>query len=352
MRKINRASRIGFISALTLLFRCDGFTARVSPWSSLKRGNTLSLFRQATADNTVVEWNVYVDQSKASLEKRANTALDAFLALAPSSVEVTPAVFKSKAKGGMIRCISSKKNKTFEVSNVDSVDKVYRILTKHMELKVSTKVCDCLKWKYKGNGHLEAGQIDLAIDAYDKAIETGVTQQEGIVLLMRSTAYLQRAITHRTTLKEIVNELIGMVPSALPFVFDEAIRHPSLANAIFRKFVEQTERQDKHFRKTQYRHGLYQYALLKAAQDAIRATQLLPYYEVAWLRAGEILSELWRLKESAQYYEKAIDLDSSLEPSLRPVIERLRLRQELLDTARAYGWTEDILRLALDYQRA
>ncbi len=54
MRKINRASRIGFISALTLLFRCDGFTARVSPWSSLKRGNTLSLFRQATADNTVV----------------------------------------------------------------------------------------------------------------------------------------------------------------------------------------------------------------------------------------------------------------------------------------------------------
>lgn len=213
-------------------------------------------------------------------------------------------------------------------------------------------MCDCLKWKYKGNGHLEAGQVDLAIDAYDKAMETCVSQQEGIILLMRSTAYLQRAISHRAILKDTVNELIGMVPSALPFVFEEALRRPSLANAIFRKFMEQTERQDKHFRKTQYRHGLYQYALLKAAQDSIRATQLLPYYEVAWLRAGEILSELWRLNESAQYYEKAVELDPSLESSLRPVIERLRLRQELLDTARAYGWTEDILRLALDYQRA
>lgn len=169
---------------------------------------------------------------------------------------------------------------------------------------------------------------------------------------MRATAYLQRAVSHRIILKEIVNELIGMIPSALPIVFDEALRHKTLANAIFRKFVEQTERREKHFRKTQYRHGLYQYALLKAAQDAIRATQLLPTYEVAWLRAGEILSELWRLKESAQYYEKAVQLDPSLESSLRPVIERLRLRQDLLDTARAYGWTEDVLRLALDYQRA
>lgn len=213
-------------------------------------------------------------------------------------------------------------------------------------------MCDCLKWKYKGNGHLEAGQVDLAIDAYDKAIETGVSQQEGIILLMRATAYLQRAVSHRAILKEIVNELIGMVPSALPIAFDEALRHPTLANAIFRKFTEQTERRDKHFRKTQHRHGLYQYALLKAAQDSIRATQLLPSYEAAWLRAGEILSELWRLKESAQYYEKAVELDPSLESSLRPVIERLRLRQDLLDTARAYGWTEDVLRLALDYQRA
>jgi hypothetical protein len=33
------------------------------------------------------------------------------------------------------------------------------------------------------------------------------------------------------------------------------------------------------------------------------------------------------------------------------VIERLRKRQELLDNARAYGWSEDTLRLALDVAR-
>jgi hypothetical protein len=59
MEKTNRASRIGLISVLTLLFRCDGFTARVSPWSSLNEGNALSLFRQGTSDSTVVVSEIF-----------------------------------------------------------------------------------------------------------------------------------------------------------------------------------------------------------------------------------------------------------------------------------------------------
>lgn len=210
-----------------------------------------------------------------------------------------------------------------------------------------------MKWKYKGNGYLEAREVDLAIDAYNKALETGVSQQEGVVLLMRATAYLQRAASHKEALKGIVNELIEMVPatSSLQIVYEEAMRHPSLAKSIFRTVLEDIDRQEKQFGKTQYRHGLYQYALLQAGQDALRATQLLPNYATSWVRAGEILSELWKLKESAQYFERAIELDESLSSSLRPVIERLRKRQELLDTARAFGWSEDTLRLALDVAR-
>jgi hypothetical protein len=79
------------------------------------------------------------------------------------------------------------------------------------------KACDCLKWKYKGNGHLEAGKVALAIDAYDNALATNVSQQEGIILLMRATAYLQCASTHKRQLTEIVNELIGMVPDMASF---------------------------------------------------------------------------------------------------------------------------------------
>jgi len=215
---------------------------------------------------------------------------------------------------------------------------------------VSSRVCDCLKWKYRGNSHLESGRVALAIDAYDKALAAGVDQQEGIVLLMRATAYLKRAATHKRQLKGIVDEFVKMVPdSATLFTaYDEAAQEPALANAIFRRVVEDVVAQQRYFRRTQYRHGLYQYALLRAAQDSLRATELLPQYATAWLRAGEILSELWKLKESAQYYDKAVSLDESLSDSVQPVIERLRTRQETLDGARSIGWSEDTLRLALD----
>ena len=274
--------------------------------------------------------------------------------------------------------LSSSSLSSLEVTNVDSVDKVYRILTKHMRLpNISTTACTCLKWKYKGNGHLEGGEIDLAIEAYNKALSfvkssttttTSTTtstddvssiqgnsnnnnSQEGMILLMRATAFLRRAAKHQQELKEIVQDLIETVPSVetLQTLYSTSKTTPILANAVFRKVLQDTDLQEELFRKTQYRHGLYQYALLQAAQDALRATQLLPIYATSWLRAGEILSELWKLKESAQYYERAMALDPSL--SLRPIIDRLKVRQELLDNAKVYGWSEDTLRLALDVSR-
>ena len=62
-----------------------------------------------------------------------------------------------------------------------------------------------------------------------------------------------------------------------------------------------------------------------------------------------MLSELWKLKESQQYYEKALSLDKSLEDTLVPILQGLKRRQELLDHAKATReWPEDSLRLALD----
>jgi tetratricopeptide (TPR) repeat protein len=219
---------------------------------------------------------------------------------------------------------------------------------------ISLKTCDCLKWKYKGNGYLEAGKIDLAIDAYDNALATSVVEQEGIILLMRATAYLQRAANHRTELKTIVNDLATMVPNTGVYqtlyqlsVDDE----PCWANAIFRKVLSDTSIHETQFRQTQYKHGLYQYSLLQAAQDSLRATQLLENYSSSWVRAGEILSELWKLQQSIQYYQRSIELDVSLTDTIVPIIERLHQRQELLSNARAYGWSEDTLRLALDVAR-
>lgn len=339
-------------------------------------------FRSHPPIDFVQKWEVYVDQSKAALDRGAGATMDAFWGLAPANqVKVIPAVIlKTKAKGPAVRCVSA--SSSFDVGNIDSVDKVFRILNKHMLVKVissvateedgfsllrfinnvfipllcqgvSMKKCDCLKWKYKGNGYLEAGKVAHAIDAYDKALATGVADQEGIILMMRANAYLQRAASHREKLKDIVKHLTGMVPNTetLHTMYEEAAREPALAKSIFRRVLQDTTNQETKFRQTQYRHGLYQYALLQAAQDSLRATQLLPKYADAWRRAGDILSELWKLKESAQYYVRAIELDNSLSELLLPVIKRLNKRQELLDNARAYGWSEDTLRLALDVAR-
>lgn len=102
-------------------------------------------------------------------------------------------------------------------------------------------------------------------------------------------------------------------------------------------------------RKIQYRHGLYQNSLLQAAQDSLRATEILPDYSTSWLRAAELLSNLWKIKESRQYYEKAVSVDETLSDSMGPIMERLEQRQRLLDTARATKeWPEDSVRLALD----
>jgi tetratricopeptide (TPR) repeat protein len=219
---------------------------------------------------------------------------------------------------------------------------------------ISKKMCECLKWKYKGNGHLEAGQVEYAIEAYDKALAVkGVPDQEGIVLLMRATAYQQRASKHREKLKEILDDLMTLVPDtdSLLELFQATEHQPELANAVFRRVLLDTNQQESKFRQTQYRHGLYQYALLQGAKDALRATQLLPAYPESWRKAGEILSDLWKLKESSVYFERAVELDASLSRSIQPVIERLQKRQELLGNVRAYGWSEDALRLALDVVR-
>jgi tetratricopeptide (TPR) repeat protein len=217
-------------------------------------------------------------------------------------------------------------------------------------------MCECLKWKYKGNGYLEAGKIDAAIDSYDKALATSVMEQEGILLLMRATAYLQRAAVHRTELKTIVNELSAMVPhtnvyeSMYQMAIDD-VSSGSIANSIFRKVISDTTIHETKFRQTQYKHGLYQYSLLQAAQDSLKATQLLENYSSSWTLAGEILSELWKLQQSIQYYDRSMELDPSLTNRIQPMIDRLKKRQELLNHARAYGWSEDTLRLALDVAR-
>ena len=62
--------------------------------------------------NSTADWQVYVDQSKASLDRGGSATLDAFCSLSPTSkVDILPAILpksSTKKKGPWIRCISKK----------------------------------------------------------------------------------------------------------------------------------------------------------------------------------------------------------------------------------------------------
>jgi hypothetical protein len=110
----------------------------------------------------------------------------------------------------------------------------------------------------------------------------------------------------------------------------------------------------KVFRRTLYRHGLYQYALLLITACGTRF--LACHTTLSGQTASVVASgrDLGRFcgkcrKVSVQYtINRHSDLDETLAPTVQVVIKKLQRRQELLDHVRAYGWSEDTLRLALD----
>ena len=237
---------------------------------------------------------------------------------------------------------------------------------------------------------MEAGKVNSAIGAYTKALESIngnknsgkriPKQQEGILLLLRATAELQRARSHKEVLQTAVQEWNMPEISSLRVLLLQAMQQQELPSPQKQKQQEESDDDDKKLatstapispialsvlkrlqangkqqqsqvRKLQYRHGLYQMSLLSAAQDSLRATELLPNYSTSWLRAGELLSQLWRLKESKQYYETALALDETLQESLEPILQDLQRRQDLLDRTRAtkeWSKADSNLRLALD----
>lgn len=273
--------------------------------------------------------------------------------MSPPDIIIHPALLsKAKAKGPNVRCVQKQHPfKAFEVGNVNDIDKVYRILTKHMGVEgVSIQARDCLKHTYEGNAHLEKNELGQAIKSYNSALAKNYEPQEGILLLLRATAYLKRAFQHQAELRKTVGDLSETVPedpAQLGRLYQLAAQYPPLSKPIFNKVLRDAKFQDRKFRQTKYRHGLYEYALLHAAQDSLRSTQLMPHHAKTYLRAGDALAELRKLKESALYYQKAIELDSTLKDRLIPVIKRLERSQQFLEKAK--GWySSDTLRLALD----
>jgi tetratricopeptide (TPR) repeat protein len=315
-------------------------------------------------------WDVYVSQSSSKNKEKgvipSSSIIEAFLSLSPSpdKVKVYPANWKrqskSKGKGHTVRCIQRKQTNeiisAFEVTNVDSVDKVYHIITHHMKLdNINPKACECLTCYFAGNERLEDGTPSQAITLYNRALSTARENTkdrlpQGSILMKRSRAYLKRAANHRKLLQLLVKDLADAIPDAttLRILYQTSSANSSLAPAIFARLAADSKGHQVKFRSIRYRHDMYEFALLHAARDSLQATQLLPTNSNAWSLAGECLAKLRKLKESTQYYQKAVELDPGLEGKLKDVMDRNIASMEFMEVARGGGFSADTLRLALD----
>jgi len=95
---------------------------------------------------------------------------------------------------------------------------------------------------------------------------------------------------------------------------------------------------------------MYEFALLHAVRDSLRSTQISPDSAYAHVLAGECLAELRKLKESNEYYRRALEIDSGSKElyEMEGLMAKNRVSEEFMEVARASGFSGDTLRLALD----
>ena len=172
----------------------------------------------------------------------------------------------------------------------------------------------------------------------------------GSILMKERRAYLKRASNHCKTLRTLVQDLADTVPSAstMKILYQTASVHPAISTPIFNRLAGDSKVQQAKFRQIRYRHDMYEFALLHVVRDSLQTTQILPRSAQSWLLAGECLAELQKLEESNQYYQRALEIDPSMEQMVKGVMEKNRVSQEFMDVARASGFSGDTLRLALD----
>jgi len=321
-------------------------------------------------------WDVYVSRSRNKEKETVPTSalVEAFVFLTSSlnGVNVYTAVLhkQSKGKGNVVRCIQRKRNaidsdqnstdrivSAMEIVNVDSVDKVYRIVTEHLRLvEMNTHAFRCMKLYFQGNQHLNEGDPSQAIALYNQALSLAKNQPsshlpKGSILMKRAHAYLKKSSNDRRTLRVLVRDLADDVPSAFTMktLFQTASAHSSTSTLIFNRFAGDSKNIQQSFRQIRYRHGMYEFALLHAVQDSLQSTQLFQGNSKVWFLAGECLAKLRKLKESDQYYQRALEIDPDMDLyMLTRAMEKNRITQDFMDVARVSGFSGDTLRLALD----
>jgi hypothetical protein len=81
--------------------------------------------------------------------------------------------------------------------------KVTSVLRDLLGFPIDERAVDCLKENLAGNLHLQRNELYSAIESYDRALAVAYGPQEGVLLSMRSEAYLARAFAHRVAVDQL-----------------------------------------------------------------------------------------------------------------------------------------------------
>lgn len=295
---------------------------------------------------------VFVCTNRWCMQRGAGATMGSFIGLTPygSQMRVQGVDCLGRCnKGPNIRLLKS--NGTFEeLSYIDSVEKVYDVFTSQLGISINQSSADCLKLNFQGNAHLDKNEVDQAIGCYDKAIPLSHKGQEGVLRVMRSTAYLQRAYTHFMQFRELVDQIAQPLPDQAVFGLLERVHasSPFLVVPILSRLTQVYEARGRLYRLTTFQFSLFEFAVHKACHDALTATHILPNFTKSWIRAGHGLRFLRRFKDAIACYQVVVKIDPSTAKELEQEIELLEKVQRYVANAREQGVSEESLVITLD----
>lgn len=301
--------------------------------------STTSTNIQPTPSPTTTSANapqIFVCTNKWCREKGSDSTMATFTFLTPQSIPVVGVNCLNRCNKGPNARILTSNGAFVEASMIRSVENAVDLLQKHLGLNVNVTSAEVLRLNYEGNIHLRNGEVDLAIECYDKGLELGDTEQEGVLLVMRGTAFLQRAyackMRHRDIIllseevlptidgvRNILNALSSLETSLkLKASMDVLLKVDAIYKRLDKspnwnesKWPEVREGKivtsgEELLNRCIFSWSLYEHALMRALQDLLTATVVLPGFSQAWRRAADTLAELRLYPSAIEYYEVAV----------------------------------------------
>jgi hypothetical protein len=138
------------------------------------------------------------------LEKGSDATMTTITFLTPEHIPVVGVNCLGRCNRGPNTKILTPEGAFVEGSMLRSVESVVELLKENLNLNINTTAAEVLRLNYEENVYLKSDEVNLAIDAYNKALAIGDKEQEGVLLVMRGTALLQRAYAYRLRHKDIV----------------------------------------------------------------------------------------------------------------------------------------------------